>query len=100
MSDYLSPRSAIDDHIDVSVSQDEVQEKLQKIWQELLPPGTDIQLQTCFKELGGDSVFAMGVISRVWDMFEIELSPGILFDLSNIEALSEFIAKKLGPPLG
>lgn len=76
----------------------EVQEILLEIWRELLPSVNDIQLQVSFKALGGDSVFAMNLISRVWDVFGIELSPGNLFDLNTIEALSEFIAAELSIP--
>jgi acyl carrier protein len=83
-----------------SVPQDvfEVQDILLEIWRELLPSVSDIEMQTSFKALGGDSVFAMNLISRVWDTFGIELSPGNLFDLNNIEALSEFIATELSIP--
>ena len=73
----------------------EVQEKLLQIWTQLLPPGKDISIDIEFKALGGDSMFAMRVISEVWDVFNIELSPGIFFDRSSIEALSEYIVEQL-----
>lgn len=82
---------------DNSMPADEVQHKLLQMWQELLPE-ENVEVDLDFKTLGGDSVFAMRVISRVWDSFGVELSPGMLFDLSNIEALAQFIADKMAVP--
>lgn len=75
----------------------DVQEKLLRMWQELLPE-ENVDVDIDFNSLGGDSIFAMRVISLVWDTFSVELSPGMLFDLSNIESLAQFIADKMAMP--
>jgi amino acid adenylation domain-containing protein len=71
---YLAPRT-------------EVEEVLTGIWSEVLRVER-VGVHDNFFELGGHSLLAMQVISRVREMFQVELPLRILFDATNVEELA------------
>nr|WP_283809169.1 type I polyketide synthase [Tumebacillus amylolyticus] len=79
LNDYLSPRN-------------EREEKLARIWQRIFRV-EQIGVRDEFLELGGDSLKAITVVSRIHKEFNVEVPVGELFNLSNIEKLSAYIAE-------
>jgi acyl carrier protein len=76
-----------------------LQAALLNVWAEIL--GTEkIGIQDDFFELGGDSVLATQVVSRLRDLFRMELPPIVLFDAPTIEQLGNYmIANEARPGL-
>ena len=67
-----------------------LQEVLLSVWTGIL--GIDkIGIEDDFFELGGDSVLATQIISRLRDMFRIDLPLIVLFDAPTIEKLAQFM---------
>ena len=62
-----------------TAAQDELEEKLVRIWKELLPV-KQVGTTENFFELGGDSLLAARVISRVQDAFDVQLPLQVLFN--------------------
>lgn len=77
MFDFVAPRS-------------KVQEKLARIWQRIFRV-EQVGVQDDFLELGGDSLKAITVVSRIHKEFNVEVPVADLFSLSNIEKLAAFI---------
>jgi len=77
---YVPPRNA-------------TEEAIAQIWRELL--GVDkIGVHDNFLELGGDSLLAVRLISRMRDTFQQELSMGLIFEASSIAELSKAVVQK------
>jgi len=76
-----------------------LQAALLNVWADIL--GTEkIGIQDDFFELGGDSVLATQVVSRLRDWFRMELPPIVLFDAPTIEQLANYmIANEARPGL-
>ena len=76
-----------------------LQEVLLNVWAGIL--GTDkIGIADDFFELGGDSVLATQVVSRLRDLFRMDLPPIVLFDAPTIEQLANYmIANEARPGL-
>jgi acyl carrier protein len=72
----------------------DIRDDLLEIWRELLD-NEDIQPDDDFTALGGDSIFAMRLIARVFDQFGLELTPGALFDHGNVGAMAVYVASRL-----
>jgi acyl-coenzyme A synthetase/AMP-(fatty) acid ligase/acyl carrier protein len=74
-----------------------IEEKVSKIWTEVL--GLDqVGIDDPFLELGGDSLRAMQVISRVRDRFNVEISmTSILLEAPNVAEMAAIIARHLTP---
>jgi amino acid adenylation domain-containing protein len=69
----------------------DTEQKLATVWSELL--GRDgIGVHENFFELGGHSLLATQVVSRVRDVFQVQLSLRSFFERPTIAALAEFIA--------
>jgi acyl carrier protein len=67
-----------------------LQEVLLSVWTGIL--GIDkIGIEDDFFELGGDSVLATQIISRLRDMFRMDLPLIVLFDSPTIEKLAQFM---------
>jgi acyl carrier protein len=76
-----------------------LQEVLRTVWAGIL--GMEkIGIEDDFFELGGDSILATQIISRLRQMFRMDLPPIILFDASSIEKLADYmIAHETRPGL-
>jgi surfactin family lipopeptide synthetase C len=67
------------------------------VWRGIL--GIDkIGIEDDFFELGGDSVLATQIISRLRDMFRIDLPLIVLFDSPTIEKLAQFMIENEARP--
>jgi amino acid adenylation domain-containing protein len=74
---------------------DELEKKLVKIWSEILPgrdslPGIDDN----FFDLGGHSLKATVLVSRIHQQLDVKVPLAVLFKQPSIRALAEFIKKK------
>lgn len=76
----------------ISATQTEmsIEETIRTIWQDVLGV-KEIADQDDFFKIGGDSIWASQVISRVRDHFKIELPNRSLFDNSTLEAFTKLI---------
>ena len=73
-----------------------VEARLVEIWQELL--GLEqIGVDDNFFELGGHSLLAMKVVSRIRDVFGVELSPQAVIDDQTVAALARIIVELSEP---
>ncbi|MGA9504285.1 MAG: phosphopantetheine-binding protein, partial [Terriglobales bacterium] len=67
-----------------------LQEVILTVWSSIL--GIEkIGIEDDFFELGGDSVLATQIISRLSRMFRMDLPPIVLFDASTIDKLAHYI---------
>lgn len=74
---------------------DDVQEKLLQIWREVL--GAEIvQATDNFFEIGGHSLLAIQVISRIRQAFGIEVPLRAVFEQPTLEQLSNVLRSRLG----
>jgi len=76
-SDYASPRN-------------ETEERLAHIWQRIFNV-EQVGIHDEFMELGGDSLKAITVVSRIHKEFHLEIPISLLFERSTIEKLAEYI---------
>lgn len=98
-------RSALPDPTDASPQTEEpviaprspMEESLARIWTEVL--GREpVHVHANFFELGGHSLLAIQVISRVRDMFGVELPVRVVFDEPTIAGLVVAIAERQSRP--
>ena len=75
--DYLAPTN-------------EIEEKLVEIWREILHV-TEIGINHNFFEMGGDSLKAMTLISKIHQIFTVKISVNEVFVNRTIQNLGEFI---------
>ena len=76
----MAPRSALE-------------ARLVRIWEEVLPV-TPIGVNDDFLNLGGDSLQAFSVISRVLKDFDVKLSPQDLLACGSVGAMATLIAER------
>jgi amino acid adenylation domain-containing protein/FkbH-like protein len=76
--DFLSPSSPIE-------------QQLTAIWREVLHMN-EIGVRDNFFDLGGNSLLAIQVISRIREAFEVELPISALFDASTISTLAQLLS--------
>ncbi len=76
-TEYIPPRNMIE-------------EKLTKIWSEVLDL-KEVGINDTFFEVGGNSISGIQLISRIRKNFKIEIPVHILFELPNIAELAEYI---------
>ena len=69
---------------------DELELAMAQIWSDLLGLAP-IGVHDHFRDLGGDSLLAVQVVSRIWDRFDLELSEESLFDRPTIAELAAYI---------
>ena len=79
-----------DNHTRDNLSFTPTEEKIHKIWCDVLKT-REILPDDNFFEIGGNSLLAIGVISRIESEFKLELGLRALFDNPRIRDLSEFI---------
>lgn len=76
-----------------------LQEVISTVWTAILRV-EKIGIADDFFELGGDSILATQIISRLRQMFRMDLPPIILFDAPSIEKLADYmIAHEARPGL-
>ena len=104
----LTPNGKIDrkalpqpDHLRSNLNEDflaprtQIEEVLAGIWAEVL--GLEqVGVRDNFFELGGHSLLVTRVISRVRKVFNVEMSPSVLFEAPTVAALSERITGRRG----
>lgn len=66
------------------------QEVLLTIWREAFDTSS-LSLHDKFFDLGGDSLLAVQIISRIWSAFSFEIDIDDIFDLQTIDAISSLI---------
>lgn len=66
---------------------DPIQTKVAELWSEVLPVRT-IASSSRFFDLGGDSLAAVQLISRIWETFAVDLGIDELFELQTVAALA------------
>jgi amino acid adenylation domain-containing protein len=71
-----------------------VERELIKIWQQLLEVDS-IGIQSDFFELGGQSIKSIQILSRVYDIFKIELDADTLYHNPTIETLAKKIESEM-----
>jgi acyl carrier protein len=77
----------------------EVEEIISKIWCDVLRT-TAIGLHNNFFEVGGDSLLAMSVVTRVNEAFQVELPIASIFETSSISELSVSVVERLRAEIG
>jgi acyl-coenzyme A synthetase/AMP-(fatty) acid ligase/acyl carrier protein len=83
-------------NIPFSAPRNPTEKKVAQIWCEVL--GLEqVGVNDPFLELGGDSLRATQVISRVIDKFHVEISIIVLFDAPTVAEMSAIIARHLAP---
>jgi acyl transferase domain-containing protein/thioesterase domain-containing protein/acyl carrier protein len=83
-SEYVEPR-------------DEVEKALVSFWQELL--GVDmVGVKDSFFDLGGHSLIAVRLFSKVKKSFAVEFPISVLFEAPTIERCAELIKDRIGTP--
>jgi acyl carrier protein len=77
----------------------EIEAMVGEVWEKLL--GIDrIGVQDDFFILGGDSLLGIQVVSRLREIFPIEMSPAMLFELPTIAQISATVAELLAESVG
>jgi acyl carrier protein len=76
---YIAPRN-------------DTEEQLARMWQEVLETER-VGVEDDFFELGGDSIAATQLISRINDAFAVNLSLGAVFDSPTIAQMSLVLAQ-------
>lgn len=90
------PKDALAESAEIrtSTESDAVQDKLSRIWREVL--GTEVvDSHDNFFEIGGHSLLAIQVLSRIREGFGIELPMRVLFEQATIAALSKVIRERI-----
>ena len=82
----------------VKLPANEVEQKLLVMWREVLER-EDISTDDHFFEIGGHSLKAMSLLSKVSKEFEVQVPIHLLFETPTIEALSHYIQHQDGKPL-
>lgn len=87
-SDALHARPNLE--TDYVAVENEIQKDMVQIWQDVLGL-KQLGIRDSFYDLGGDSLIAVKVISRVREVFDVEMTVSMLFERPTVEALSERI---------
>ncbi|MDP1419335.1 non-ribosomal peptide synthase/polyketide synthase [Peribacillus simplex] len=74
--------------VDIVSPRTPVEELIASVWSQVLGMG-NIGVQDSFFELGGHSLLATQVVSRIQEVFQIELPVRELFEYSTVEALAK-----------
>jgi tyrocidine synthetase III len=74
--------------------QSTTEERLLKIWQELLDTG-NIDVTDNFFELGGHSLKAMRMVSRICRVFDMKISVKEIFQYATVQQLARYIDRQL-----
>ena len=74
----------------------ETEQILTRIWQEVLNLSEEVSIHDNFFELGGHSLSAFRVVSRIRDIFKVELPLRCLFESPTLAELTELVDVALG----
>lgn len=72
---------------------DEVRDRVEAIWRQILPP-PEAQTRGTFFELDGDSIAAARIVARVEEEVGVPIDIGILFDDPDSSAFARFVADR------
>lgn len=86
----LNVDSVVNDSPSQISTTDPIEQALISIWQECLPADT-IGIHDDFFALGGHSILAIQIFSRIRDEFDVDLNIGLLFSHSTIAELARLI---------
>jgi acyl carrier protein len=87
-------RSRPDTRVEYAAPRNEIKAMISEIWEKLL--GIEkIGVQDDFFTLGGDSVLSIQVISRLREVFPVDMSPAMLFERPTIAELSNALIEQL-----
>jgi acyl transferase domain-containing protein/thioesterase domain-containing protein/SAM-dependent methyltransferase/acyl carrier protein len=75
-------------------ARNEIERRLAGIWQELLGIN-QVGVYDDFFELGGESLLALQLVSKISKLFNVEVPLNIVLDASNIARLSELINERV-----
>lgn len=70
----------------------DAERRITKIWQDVLGI-EDVGIHDSFFELGGSSLFAIQVLSKVRKEFNVEIPPAMIFEGATISALAKLLTK-------
>ncbi|MYX84078.1 MULTISPECIES: phosphopantetheine-binding protein, partial [unclassified Streptomyces] len=70
------------------------EQTLAELWAEVLGSGP-VGVEDGFFELGGDSVTALRLMSRISGVFGVDLPPRALFDGAGVRALAEAVEEEI-----
>ena len=70
----------------------DAERKITQIWQDVLGI-EDVGINDSFFELGGSSLFAIQVLSRLRKEFNVEIPPAMIFEGATISALAKLLTK-------
>lgn len=70
----------------------DAERRITQIWQEVLGI-EDVGINDSFFELGGSSLFAIQVLSRLRKEFNVEIPPAMIFEGATISALAKLLTK-------
>ncbi len=76
--------------------QNEIEEVVARIWSEVLDRNR-IGVQDDFFELGGDSISAIRVVSRLYTALGIQIPISLIFEISTVSGLTDFIQNRIEP---
>jgi len=82
---------------DFVIPRNETEQKLAAIWSDLLKV-ENIGVDDNFFDLGGHSLLAIKAVSRIRDLFEVDLPAQILFENSTIAELAKLLARTESAP--
>jgi amino acid adenylation domain-containing protein len=70
----------------------EVEEKLVKIWEDVLRiPGESISVKSSFFNLGGHSLRSIALVNKIFREFQVEIPIKLTFELKDIQSLGRYI---------
>jgi NAD(P)-dependent dehydrogenase (short-subunit alcohol dehydrogenase family)/acyl carrier protein len=72
--------------------QNEAERKITQIWQEVLGI-EEVGIHDSFFELGGSSLFAIQVLSRLRKEFNVEVPPAMIFEGATVSALAKLLTQ-------
>jgi amino acid adenylation domain-containing protein len=90
--DKLQPVALTNNHVQ---PQTELQKRVERIWNEVLHV-EDIGIHDNFFQLGGHSLLAAQVMTRINNVFRLELPLTTLFDVPTIAGLAGYVEQVLG----
>ena len=69
---------------------------IEKIWQEVLEINSRIAHDHSFIQLGGQSISAMRIVSRISEIFPVDIKIKTFFALKTISRVASYIESKRG----
>lgn len=90
----LSMNARNQEQIVFATPENELEEMVLKVWQEVLKQDK-ISVKANFVQMGGDSLMALAITSRLREALDMELSPDLVFGKSNIRLYAKHIEQTM-----